>query len=104
MCPPSRRRLDFADAIRALQLDGIRRYVTGFDHVPWLPIPMNRRVAHAKKTVYQLADKMVGLGAQQPADEILSLLFAGTESPANTLCWALKLLEGNPRLEKQARR
>jgi cytochrome P450 len=87
---------EFADAIWVLQLHGMKRYMVGLDFIPWLPLPLNRRVNRAKATLIRLAQKPIEHGADQPLDEILSILFAGTESPANTLCWALKLLEDHP--------
>jgi cytochrome P450 len=87
---------EFADAVRILQFDGMRRYMTGLDVVDWIRHPLNRRVNRAKVTLTRLAQKTIEHGADQPLDEILSILFAGTESPANTVCWALKLLEDHP--------
>ena len=57
---------------------------------------LNRRVNRARTTLVRLARQAVAHGASQPPDEILSILFAGTESPATTLCWALQLLEDHP--------
>ena len=87
---------EFADAIRVLQLEGMARFLDGNDLVPWLPLAVNRKVNRARATLYRLAQQLVDRGAAQPRDEILSLLFAGTESPVNTLCFALKLLEDHP--------
>jgi cytochrome P450 len=87
---------EFADAIWVLQSDGMRRYMTGRDLIDWIPLPMNRRVKCATRTLTGLAQKTIERGADVPLDEILSILFAGTESPSNTLCWALKLLEDHP--------
>jgi enediyne biosynthesis protein E7 len=87
---------EFADAIWVLQSDGMRRYMTGCDVIDWVPLPINRRVNCAKATLTRLAQKTIERGADLPLDEILSILFAGTESPSNTLCWALKLLDDHP--------
>jgi cytochrome P450 len=87
---------EFADAIWVLQSDGMRRYMTGRDFMDRIPVPMNRRVKCATTTLNGLAQKTIEGGAGLPRDEILSILFAGTESPSNTLCWALKLLEDHP--------
>lgn len=87
---------EFADAIRVLQLDGMDRYVTGGDYAPWIPTARNRTVNAARAALAGLARRAVEKGAGQPVDEILSILFAGTESPVNTLCFALQLLEENP--------
>jgi cytochrome P450 len=86
-----------ADAIWVLQSDGMRRYMTGRDLVDWIPLPMTRRVHCAATTLIGLAQKTIERGADLPLDEILSVIFAGTESPSNTLCWALKLLEDHPK-------
>lgn len=85
--------LEFADAIWVLQSDGMVRYATGIDGLSVLPTPLNLRIARAKNTLRRLSEKM---DASQPVDEIISILFAGTESPANTVCWAMKLLEDHP--------
>jgi cytochrome P450 len=87
---------EFADAIWVLQSDGMKRYLAGGDYTPWIPLPQNRRVNRARAALIRLAQKAVDHGAGQPLDEILSILFAGTESPVNTLCFALKLLEDHP--------
>jgi len=85
---------EFADAIWTLQLDGMIRYTNGIDFVPWLPLPLNRRVNSAVRTLSRIARRLET--PEFPADEIRSLLFAGAESPANTICWALLLLSRNP--------
>ncbi len=92
---------NFADAICVLQLDGMKRYMSGGDYFSWLPTALNRKVNQAKLTIKNLAIKIVEHGASQPLDEILSVLFAGTESVVNSLCWTFKLLQDNPEwLEK----
>ena len=88
--------LQFADAIWVLQGDGMQRHLDGMDYVSWLPLPRNRKVNAARAVLYRLAQDAVEQGAGQTVDEILSILFAGTESPVNTLCFALKLLEEHP--------
>ena len=88
--------LEFADAIQIVQSDGMDRFMHGLDLADWIPIALNRRVNRARKNLHQLAQRCITSGCSYSADEILSILFAGTESPANTLCWALKLLEDNP--------
>jgi cytochrome P450 len=74
----------------------MQRHLDGQDYVPWLPLPRNFKVNGARATLYRLARDLEKDGAGQTVDEILSVLFAGTESPVNTLCFALKLLEENP--------
>lgn len=93
---------EFADALWVLQSDGMTRYLIGADLVSWLPIPLNQRVNRAKATLTGLAGKIIEHGASQSEDEILSLLFAGTESPANTICWVLKLLDQHPQWKAKA--
>jgi cytochrome P450 len=92
-----------ADAITVLQREGMERYLDGGDYTPWVPLAVNRRIEAAKATLRRLAER----GQGQTVDEILSVVFAGTESPVNTLCFALKLLEENPdwraRLEQELR-
>ncbi len=85
-----------AEAIGVLQREGMERFVAGGDLASWLPLPINRRIDRAKATLVRLAQSAVNAGCTQPVDEILSILFAGTESPVNTLCFALKLLEESP--------
>ena len=87
---------EFADAVWILQLDGMKRHLTGLDFFGWIPLPLNLRVNRARATLIRLAQNTIEHGAGQPLDEILSILFAGTESPANTICWALKLLDDHP--------
>ena len=86
----------FANAIWTLQHDGMKRFMSGLDLIDWLPVPINRKVNAARAELYNLAHKMVDCGAKISQEEILSLLFAGTESPANTICYALKLLQDYP--------
>lgn len=88
--------LEFADAIWVLQLDGMERYLAGGDYTPWLPSARNRKVNGARAALIRFAERAVGAGAGVPVDEILSILFAGTESPVNTLCFALTLLAEHP--------
>ena len=87
---------EFADAVWVLQSDGMKRFMSGGDYTPWLPLPQNLKVNRARDALIRLARRAVEHGAGQPLDEILSILFAGTESPVNTLCFALKLLEEHP--------
>ena len=92
---------EFADAMWVLQLDGMKRHVTGVDYVEWVPSAMNRRVRRARATLVRLAQQALDQGSPDeepalPLDEALSLLFAGTESPVNTLCFSLMLLERHP--------
>ena len=87
---------EFAAAIRVLQLDGMERYMTGFDFAPWIPLALNRRILRARSTLLRLAQSAAEHGAGQPVDEIRSIFFAGTESPVNTICFALTLLEEHP--------
>jgi cytochrome P450 len=94
---------EFAAAIRVLQLDGMERYMTGFDFAPWIPLPLNRRILRARSTLLRLAQSAAEHGGAQPVDEIRSIFFAGTESPANTICFALTLLEENPQWLAQIR-
>lgn len=88
--------LAFADAIWVLQLDGMQRFMAGEDYLPWLPLPRNRRVNAAMHTLLQLAEAAAAQGPTPSVDEIRSILFAGTESPVNTLCFALQLLAQHP--------
>lgn len=90
--------LEFADAIWVLQSDGMERYLRGLDYLPWLPLPLNGRVIRAKRSLYRLSRKIHEAGSGQPLDEILSIFFAGAESPANTLAWALLLLHRHPEI------
>ena len=94
---------EFADAIRVLQLDGMKRFMDGADFLSWIPLPRNRKVNGARAALIRLAQRAVDAGAGQPLDEILSILFAGTESPVNTLCFALKLLEDHPDWQQKLR-
>ena len=88
--------LEFSDAVWVMQSEGMIRYTNGGDLVPWLPLPRIRRVNKAVFKLRQIAENIVASGCPIPLDEIRSLLFAGTESPANTICWSLKLLENSP--------
>jgi cytochrome P450 len=88
--------LEFSDAMWVLQSDGMTRFTNGGDLLPWLPLPRIRRVNQAVLQLKQIAQNIIASGCVIPLDEIRSLLFAGTESPANTLCWSLKLLEDSP--------
>lgn len=83
----------FADAIWVLQQEGMIRYAKGLDLLEWLPVPLNLKVGKAKRVLAQVAKNAIAAGANFPEDEILSILFAGTESPANTICWAMKVLQ-----------
>jgi enediyne biosynthesis protein E7 len=85
-----------AGAITVLQREGMERYLDGLDHVRWLPVPLNRTVEGAVAELRGLAERAARAGCTQTVDEMLSILFAGTESPVNTLCFALKLLEDAP--------
>ncbi len=87
---------DFANAVWILQLDGMNRHLSGGDYFSWLPNSINKKVNGAKQVLIELTQKMIVNGAKQPMDEILSLLFAGTESISNTMCWAMILLENHP--------
>ncbi|MFO0905119.1 MAG: cytochrome P450 [Pirellulales bacterium] len=89
--------LQFSDAIWVLQSDGMIRFTNGGDLVPWLPLPRIRRVNKAVAALERIAANIIASGCPIPLDEVRSLLFAGTESPANTLCWSLKLLGEHPR-------
>lgn len=92
----------FADAMWVLQLDGMKRHLAGLDYLPWLPSAMNRRVERARATLIRLAQQALDEGStDQPLAEALSVLFAGTESPVNTLCFSLKLLEEHPEWREQ---
>lgn len=87
---------EFAGAMAVLQSDGMTRYLNGGDLVRSWPLPLNRRINRAKATLLRLA-RAAAVGKQSPpVEEILSLFFAGTESPANTLLWAFQLLAGHP--------
>ncbi|MGZ3652827.1 MAG: cytochrome P450 [Bdellovibrionota bacterium] len=92
----------FAEAVGVMQLDGMKRYLVGIDFLPWLPIPLNRRVNRAVADVRRIAQS-IGLQTNQTTDEIRSILFAGTESPANTLSWAMELLDRHPEWAERAR-
>ena len=87
---------EFADAMWILQSDGMKRHMTGLDFFAWIPTGQNRKVNRARAVLIRLAQKMIEQGAPQALPEILSLLFAGTEAPANTLVWAIKLLDDHP--------
>jgi cytochrome P450 len=87
---------EFAEAIAVLQRDGMERYTAGGDLLPWLPSPQNRRIARAKAALEILAKKAATGSGGTSLDDILSIFFAGTESPVNTICFALKLLEEHP--------
>jgi cytochrome P450 len=93
--------LEFADAIWVLQTDGMTRLTNGGDLVPWLPLPRIRRVNKVVATLQRIAQNIIASGCPVPVDEIRSLLFAGTESPANTLCWSLKLLDESPQWREE---
>ena len=86
----------FADAMWVLQSDGMKRHMTGLDFFSWIPTPQNRRVNRARRVMITLAEKLIEQGAPQALPEILSLLFAGTEAPANTLVWTIQLLDDHP--------
>lgn len=88
--------LEFSDVMWVLQNDGMIRFTNGGDLLPWLPLPRIRKVNQAVSQLKQIANNIIASGCPLPLDEIRSLLFAGTESPANTLCWSLKLLEDSP--------
>jgi cytochrome P450 len=88
--------LEFADAIWTLQLDGLQRFMDGADFTPWIPSPRNRRVNAARAALWRIGRGLIERGADQPLDEVLSILFAGAESPVNTLCFALRQLEHHP--------
>ncbi len=92
---------EFADAMWILQLDGMKRHVAGVDYAPWLPSAMNRRVQRARAMLIRLGQQAVDHGSAPPLHEVLSILFAGTESPVNTLCFSLKLLEEHPQWREQ---
>jgi cytochrome P450 len=93
-------RFDEADraaaAITTLQREGMERFLAGTDYLSWLPTPLNQRIAAATQELRTLAQRAIASGSEQTEDEILSVLFAGTESPVNTLCFALKLLDEAP--------
>lgn len=82
----------FADAMWVLQLDGMQRHITGADYLEWMPTALNRRVQRARSTLVRLAEQASAHASAPPLEEVLSILFAGTESPVNTLCFSLKLL------------
>jgi pentalenene oxygenase len=42
-----------------------------------------------------------GLTDREALDQVLSFLFAGSETTANTLCWALHLIAEHPEVERQ---
>lgn len=86
---------EFADAIAVLQSEGMSRHVGGTDALAFLPTPTNRRINRARATLERLARLAAG-SHPVAVDDILSLLFAGTESPANTVAWALWLLQQHP--------
>lgn len=86
----------FADAIWTLQRDGMDRHLSGGDYLPWLPRPQHLRVNRARRALARLGKVSLDEGRSPPLDEVLSLLFAGTESPVTTLCFALQLLEQHP--------
>lgn len=86
----------FSKAILVLQNDGMSRHMIGLDFAEWIPVPINGRVKRARNALRELADRCIASGAEQKRDEILSILFAGTESVTNTLCWAMKLLDDHP--------
>src|SRR5262249_20728824 len=92
--------LEFADAMWILQTDGMIRFTNGGDLVPWLPLPRIHRVNKAASTLKQISKNIIASGCPLLLDEIRSLLFAGTESPANTLCWSLKLLDDSPQWQE----
>jgi hypothetical protein len=37
----------------------MKRYMVGLDFIPWLPLPLNRRVNRAKATLIRLAQKPI---------------------------------------------
>ena len=86
----------FAAAMRILQTDGMNRYFMGGDLMPWWPSSRNRRIAGACSALRDLARSAATHATGLSVDEIRSLLFAGTESPVNTVCFALVLLEDHP--------
>jgi len=86
----------FSQAILILQNDGMNRHMIGLDLAEWIPLPINGRVKRARRALRELAEKCIASGADQPIDEILSILFASTESVTNTLCWTMKLLDDHP--------
>ena len=90
----------FASAVWIAQLDGMKRYTSGLDFFPYLPLSLNRRVNGAVSTLLRLADS-IRKNTEFSVDEIRSLLFAGAESPANTLCWAMELLDRHPDWEEK---
>ena len=92
----------FAEAVGVMQLDGMKRYLRGFDFLPWLPLPINWRVYRAVAAVRRIAQS-IRPNTRQTTDEIRSILFAGTESPANTLCWAIVLLDRHPEWTERMR-
>lgn len=94
--PSFEQALSFADAIRVLQREGMDRFLAGGDLTPWLPTSRNRTIAGALATLARLALDINTHGSPQPVEEILSLLYAGTESPVTTLCFALAELEQHP--------
>lgn len=87
--------VQFADAIWTLQTAGATRYMSGLDYLPWLPLAIHRSVAEAKARLYAIGRSIQASNTRYAVDDILSLLFAGAESPANTVVWALKLLQEN---------
>lgn len=93
--------LKFADAIWVLQSEGMIRFTNGGDLVPWLPLPRIRRVNKAAAQLKEIAENIIASGCSVPLDEIRSLLFAGTESPANTIVWSLKLLSDSPQWREE---
>ena len=87
----------FADAVWTLQTEGVKRYMTGIDYLPWLPLKINKKVNAAITELFTLAKRICKTNPDYPADEITSLLFAGAESPANTLVWVMHMLKENPK-------
>jgi enediyne biosynthesis protein E7 len=85
----------FADAMAVLQSDGMARYIGGTEVFSFVPTPTNRRIRQSRATLIRLAEIVQGRHGLA-VDHINSLAFAGTEGPANTLGWALWLLQHHP--------
>lgn len=108
-------------------IDGIgRRAYLPLAWVHQLPLPMNRRFAQAERSLHELVDLVLadyrahpadrgdllsmlmtsrddqgeGMTDRQLHDEIITMMLAGSETPAATVVWALHVLAEHPDVEK----